>query len=109
MFTGSTYRSTDIVLEPGDRLVIVTDGMLERNAADLDLVTTLTTMAAMHPREATRALADAVLELTGGALADDATMLVLDWHGEHHRDRSSVAGADRRRLGADLAHGADRW
>jgi serine phosphatase RsbU (regulator of sigma subunit) len=103
MFAGSTYRSTELALQPGDRLVLVTDGMLERNAAELDLGTALSTMAAMHPREATRSLADAVLEMTGGALADDATMLVLDWHGDHHRDRSSIAGADRGRASRTVA------
>ncbi len=101
MFAGSTYRSTDITLRLGDRLVLVTDGMLERNAADLDLSTSLATMSGLHPREATRSLADAVLAVVGPTLADDATMLVLDWHGEHHLDRASVAGADRRPPTAD--------
>jgi serine phosphatase RsbU (regulator of sigma subunit) len=98
MFAGSTYDSTDIELKQGDRLVLVTDGMLERNAANLDLFTALSTMRAMHPREATRSLADAVLAVTGPTLADDATMLILDWHGEHHRHRSSTAGSDRDRV-----------
>ena len=31
------YRSTDLLLQPGDRLVLVTDGMLERKTATLDL------------------------------------------------------------------------
>ncbi|HET9829225.1 MAG TPA: PP2C family protein-serine/threonine phosphatase [Nocardioidaceae bacterium] len=97
MFPGSTYRSTELALQPGDRLVLVTDGMLERNAANLDLSTALSTMRAMHPREATRSLADAVLAVAGTTLADDATMLVLDWHGGHHRDRVTTAGADDRR------------
>jgi serine phosphatase RsbU (regulator of sigma subunit) len=97
MFPGSTYRSTELALQPGDRLVLVTDGMLERNAANLDLSTALSTMRAMHPREATRSLADAVLAVAGTTLADDATMLILDWHGGHHRDRVTTAGADDRR------------
>ena len=44
--------STDIALDPGDRLVMVTDGMLERDAADLDLVTAINQTRTLHPREA---------------------------------------------------------
>ena len=40
--------------EPGDRLVLVTDGMLEREAATLDLVAEIAQTRALHPREATR-------------------------------------------------------
>jgi hypothetical protein len=39
-------------------------------------------------------LADRVLEATGHELSDDATVLMLDWHGGHGRDRGSVHGAD---------------
>jgi hypothetical protein len=48
----------------------------------------------MHPREATRKLADEVLAMTGPALDDDATLLVLDWHGHHGRERTTDSGAD---------------
>ena len=89
------YRSTEVALEPDDRLVIVTDGMLEREAADLPLTDLLTQTRKLHPREATRQLADGVLEVAGPKLADDATILMLDWHGNHGRDRHSRAGADR--------------
>ena len=47
----------------------------------------------MHPRETIRALADLVLEAAGNALADDATVLVLDWHGQHGRGRTTTAGS----------------
>lgn len=67
---------------------------LERNAAALDLVTAIDRTRELHPRETTRRLADDVLELTGSELADDATLLVLDWHGGHARPRVSRAGAD---------------
>jgi serine phosphatase RsbU (regulator of sigma subunit) len=97
MFADARYGTTDLSLVPGDRLVLVTDGMLERNAADLDLAAVIVETAAMHPRETTRCLADRVLEATGHALADDATLFVLDWHGDHGSDRNSVAGADRPR------------
>jgi serine phosphatase RsbU (regulator of sigma subunit) len=84
-------------LAAGDRFVVVTDGMLERAAASVDLQTHIQATRALHPREATRALADLVLEACGGTLADDAALLVLDWHGDHDAPRRTVAGADRPR------------
>lgn len=74
--------------------MIVTDGMIERKAAALDLTANLRSLAAKHPREAARALADAVLDVAGPVLADDATLLIIDWHGHHERARRSHAGAD---------------
>jgi serine phosphatase RsbU (regulator of sigma subunit) len=89
------YRRTDLTLEPGDRFVIVTDGMLERRAASLPLTAILDQTRTLHPREATRHLADAVLDAAGPDLADDATIFMLDWHGQHGHPRDSQAGADR--------------
>ncbi|MET8088670.1 PP2C family protein-serine/threonine phosphatase [Micromonospora sp. NPDC005220] len=94
MFTEADFLHEEITLQPGDRLVVVTDGMLERNAANLDLPAVLRSISDLHPREAVRALADAVLEVGGPTLADDATLLIIDWHGGHQRDRRSSAGAD---------------
>jgi serine phosphatase RsbU (regulator of sigma subunit) len=94
MFTDSTYRANRLVLEPGDRLVLVTDGMLERNAAGIDLSGAIQDTQALHPREAVRAMADGVLAATRHALSDDATVLCLDWHGGHGRQRRSVHGAE---------------
>jgi serine phosphatase RsbU (regulator of sigma subunit) len=94
LFEDTTYASTGIPLHPGDRLVFVTDGMVERRAAAFDLLAEITVTRGLHPRETTRHLADAVLEATGATLADDATLLVLDWHGHHGQDRDTVGGAD---------------
>ena len=94
LFATEEYVTADLVLQPGDRVVFVTDGMLERNAAALDLVAEIAQTRSLHPRETTRRLADNVLEVTGPTLADDATLMVLDWHGDHGRDRDTVAGAD---------------
>src|SRR4051794_35895085 len=74
------YRATQIRLRPGDRLVLLTDGMLERDAAELDLPARLQHLSGLHPREVVRALADLVLEAAGPTLPDDACLLVLDWH-----------------------------
>ena len=97
LFADTPYRSTELRLQPGDRLVLVTDGMLERNAAGLDLGQAIADTRVLHPREAVRALADRVLDVTDDVLADDATVLCVDWHGSHGRDRRTVHGADRSR------------
>lgn len=81
LFSEAQYRSAEVPLEKGDRLVLVTDGMLERKAARLDLTGAIQRSRDMHPREATRFLADSVLDATGRIIVDDATLLVLDWHG----------------------------
>lgn len=102
MFRKASYRAGEITLLPGDRLVVLTDGMRERKAADLDLPALLRELTALHPREAVRSLADAVLEVAGPALADDATLLILDWHSEHSEERAASAGADHARTSAAL-------
>ena len=94
LFPDTIYRSTVIALQPGDRIVIVTDGMLERNAAGVDLSGAISEARELHPREAVRRLADSVLRATGDDLKDDATAMVVDWHGHHHRQRRTLAGAD---------------
>ena len=94
MFADTTYRTSRIDLEPGDRVVFLTDGMLERNAVRVDLPAAIAETRSLHPREAVRVLADRVLEATGDALSDDATVLCLDWHGGHGRDRDSLHGAE---------------
>ena len=105
LFAGEPYEELAFPLEPGDRLVFVTDGMLERRAAVIDLVAEIANTRDLHPRETTRLLADAVLAATGQVLADDATLLVLDWHGASAGERETVAGADP--TGTDRAGAAD--
>ena len=94
MFDDTTYGVTEVCLEPGDRIVFLTDGMLERNAASIDLPEAIRESASLHPREAAMSLADSVLAATGHALSDDATVLCLDWYAGHGRDRRTAAGAD---------------
>ncbi|GAA2530063.1 hypothetical protein Ahu01nite_092750 [Winogradskya humida] len=94
------YRATRFQLRPGDRLVLVTDGMLERGAAALDLGARLGELSELHPREVVRVLGDLVLDVAGPVLPDDACLLVLDWHGGHGDTRSTAAGADLDRASA---------
>ena len=94
LFEGSAYRGTILPLTAGDRIIIVTDGMLERAAASVNLGMHILRTRDLHPREATRELADLVIAASGGVLADDAALLVLDWHADHGAPRRTVAGAD---------------
>lgn len=94
-FVDGAYRVQELSLEPGDRLVFVTDGMLERSARAVDVNALLRDSRDEHPREMVQRLSYAVLEANGGDLADDATALVLDWHGGPPRDRDASAGANR--------------
>ena len=89
------YRVQALQLEVGDRLMFVTDGMLERDAARMNIAAILTASMNMHAREAVQHLTQAVLQASGGQLGDDATALCLDWHGGPPRDRDATSGADR--------------
>ena len=56
--------------------MFVTDGMLERDAARLNIAAILTASMNMHAREAVQHLTQAVLQASGGQLRDDATARV---------------------------------
>jgi serine phosphatase RsbU (regulator of sigma subunit) len=92
---GGSYRVQTLQLEVGDRLMFVTDGMLERDAADMNIAAILTEGSTMQAREAVQHLTQAVLQASGGRLRDDATALCLDWHGGPPRDREATSGANR--------------
>jgi serine phosphatase RsbU (regulator of sigma subunit) len=91
---GHGYRVQTLPLEPGDRLMFFTDGMLERNTASVDIESMVADGAEMHAREAVQHLTQAILEAAGGELKDDATALCFDWHGGSARERTSNSGAD---------------
>lgn len=92
--TPHPYRVQSLDLQPGDRLVMLTDGMLERNARNLDLSDLIVRTRALHPREAARTLIGAIVDAGHGHLEDDATVMCLDWHGAGHSQRDAATGAD---------------
>ena len=94
--TAAAYKTQHATLRPGDRIVLVTDGYLERNALRLDLSALLATSTDRHPREVVRELAGQVLAATEGNLLDDATVLCIDWYGPPEPGASTF-GADRAR------------
>jgi serine phosphatase RsbU (regulator of sigma subunit) len=91
---GHRYQVQRLPLEPGDRLVFFTDGILERNTRSVDIEAMVAAGVEMHPREAVRHLIQAILQATGGALNDDATALCVDWHGGATRERITDSGAN---------------
>lgn len=88
------YRVQNLDLAPGDRLVLITDGMAERNTTALDLPARIEADADLHPREAVRSLMRALNQATEGNLLDDATVVCLDWHGTSSSQHTSTTSAD---------------
>ncbi len=89
------YHVQELVLQAGDRLVFLTDGLLEPNATDVNAMAIFTQTRHLHPREAVQALTQAVVKACGGVLRDDATVLCVDWHGGPAGERDASSGADQ--------------
>lgn len=90
------YETLIVPLEPGDRLLLVTDGYLDRNGVGWAVREVMEGTTARHPREVVRELATHVLEATGHNLKDDATALCIDWYGAAG-ERDATGGASRDR------------
>jgi serine phosphatase RsbU (regulator of sigma subunit) len=97
LFGASEFTTVETTLLPGDRLVFVSDGVLEGVVADgaqyaeAHLLDQLDRTAAMGTEETADALQRHLNTVVGDRLHDDATYLVLDWHGpaphtRHHQD-----------------------
>ncbi|WP_235433623.1 PP2C family protein-serine/threonine phosphatase [Protofrankia coriariae] len=102
MFAETRYRTHSLRLRPGDRLVLVTDGIVERNAARVDLPVVLVETRGLHPRELVQDLTGRVVRAVKGRLADDASVFCLDWYGGGERMRNVSSGADASRASAAI-------
>lgn len=91
---GTQFRIQTLSLQAGDRLMFLTDGVIERQAANVDIKALLAATADEHPRQAVQQLIQGAVKASGGQLQDDATALCFDWYGGPPRDRQSDAGAD---------------
>jgi serine phosphatase RsbU (regulator of sigma subunit) len=82
-----TFTAARQRLEPGDRLVLVSDGVIEGPLADgeqygdVHLEGQIAGTAALTAQGAAEALQRHLGEFVGERLHDDATVVVLDWHG----------------------------
>jgi serine phosphatase RsbU (regulator of sigma subunit) len=87
MFANTSYVPERFDLQPGDRLALVSDGILDAAPeggepyGDARLRTALAATRQLSATEAVRHLTTTVLAHRAGQLADDATAVVLDWHG----------------------------
>lgn len=83
----ATFRVQHLDLRPGDRLIVLTDGMLERSAERVDWTDVIGRTGNLSPRVTVRAMAETALEAGGGRLDDDATVLCFDWYGADRTGR----------------------
>jgi len=89
IFGSTPYRTQSFSLGPGDRLVLVSDGILDAVPRDggepygeRRLEGALLATRDVRPQETVRRIANGVRSYRGTDLRDDATIVCLDWRGE---------------------------
>ena len=86
---GGAVTAVEEMLEPGDQVLIFTDGVVEARSSDgeffgvgrlVDMVSRASAAATPAP-ETMRRLLHSILDHQEGELQDDATILVVEWRG----------------------------
>jgi serine phosphatase RsbU (regulator of sigma subunit) len=94
MFRDTPYVARALDLRPFDRLVLVSDGVVDTVETSATTMTQLLLEGVdLHPREVVQLLTSTVVSLQRGSPRDDATAVCIDWHGGAG-GRDSSAGAD---------------
>jgi serine phosphatase RsbU (regulator of sigma subunit) len=98
---GSVVEMATVRLQPDDRVLFYSDGVTENRSAAgahfggerlADLLVR-STLDRLSPAETVRRLSGAVSEFSAANLGDDATLLLLQYHGDHeHRPAELQAG-----------------
>jgi serine phosphatase RsbU (regulator of sigma subunit) len=88
MFSDTRYRAQRLTLQPGDRLMILSDGLYGARGpsglvyGEAPLTTAIRRSRLQDPDEAVRFLiSDLLLHHEGSELADDAIAVCLEWNG----------------------------
>ncbi len=86
MFETSEYRPQTFTLRPGDRLLIVSDGVFDAakdnsRYGESALHRFVRRTGSMAPLQAIRSLLGDLRAFVGGDLDDDAVAVCLDWTG----------------------------
>jgi len=99
----ATWPVTTVTLDAGDRLVLYTDGLIERRDADLDhgVAALLSAVRAVAPGRSAGQACDDLLAALGDGLTDDVALLVCDYAGpaEGRAAAAITLPADLRAIG----------
>jgi serine phosphatase RsbU (regulator of sigma subunit) len=91
MFEGTVYTEQEVALEPGDRLLLLSDGVVHaqrngRRYADHGVTRVARSTRLLPPAEVVRGMiSDLLVFHEGEGLADDAAVVCVDWLGTHGR------------------------
>jgi serine phosphatase RsbU (regulator of sigma subunit) len=86
-FGGAAPQISEVQLEPNDRVLLFTDGVIEERMPDgerfgqhrlIDLVGRVS-LEELHVQETVRRLSHSLMRERGGATSDDASLFLLEW------------------------------